>query len=276
MTSVALKAAVANQISRHFPRLWLERELRFRPQHFEREFWLVPVLCDKERIAIDVGANMGAYSYYMAKYSQSVIAFEPNKDLWIHLRHILGPDFRIEGTALSGESTTATLRIDKHNTGVATIEDKNDLSCVADKSVVVSRTVETRTLDSYEISNVSMIKIDVEGHEEAVLRGAKDTIKRSRPVFIIESENRHNLGAPRRLANTLAKLGYGGFYLKHRCLMKFNTLREEDLDPNHPTYVNNFIFIADEQHTSIDRVQAFLNTSQSKRFFPATNSSAAH
>jgi len=278
MTSGALKAAIANRISRHLPRFWLERELRFRPHHFEKELWLVPILCDKSKIAIDVGANMGTYSYYMARYSKSVIAFEPNKDLWKHLRRVLGPDLPIEAAALSGESTTATLRVDNHNTGIATIEDKNDLSCVVDKSVVVSRTVETKPLDSFEISNISMIKIDVEGHEEAVIDGAQDTIKRNRPAFIIESEDRHNPGAPRRLASTFERLGYSVFYLKNRRLMKFNTLRDEDMDPitaGGSTYINNFIFIADEQNRKIDRIESFLNATESERFFPSTKVGAS-
>jgi FkbM family methyltransferase len=267
MASNALKAAVAAQISTHFPRLWLERELRFRPHHFESEFWLVPIFCCKENAAIDIGANMGTYSYFMAKYSKRVIAFEPNKDLWTHLRRVLGTQVQIEAAALSRCSATATLRIDDHNTGVATIEDKNDLSCLADRSAVASRTVETRTLDSFEFSNVSMIKIDVEGHEEAVIEGAQETIKRNRPALIIESENRHNPGAPRRLANTLSGLGYLGFYLKDRYLMEFNSLRDKDIDPNNLSggspYINNFIFIADEQDTKIDRVRAFLSSSRS-------------
>jgi FkbM family methyltransferase len=264
MASGVLRAAIANQVSRRFPRLWLERELRFRPHHFERELWLVPIFCNKEKVAIDIGANMGAYSYYMAKYSKSVIAFEPNKDLWAHLRRVLGPNCQLEPAALSARSATAVMRIDKHNTGVATIEESNDLSCVADKSVVISRAVETKTLDGFEIADISLIKIDVEGHEEAVIEGAQETIKRSRPVLIIESEDRHNPGAPRRLADALSGLGYLTFYLKDRRLMEFHTLRNEDTDPNNLTrggltYINNFIFIAEEQATTIDHAQAFLS-----------------
>jgi FkbM family methyltransferase len=264
MTSGELMAIVAKQITNRFPRLWLERELRFRRHHFEREFWLVPLFCDKEKIAIDVGANMGIYSYYMAKYSKRVIAFEPNTDLWRHLRRLLGPDFHLEAAALSGTSSTASMRIDTRNTGVGTIEEKNDLVCVGDRSAVVRRTVETRTLDSFKFSDVSMIKIDVEGHEEAVIEGARDTIKRNRPVFIIETEDRHNPGAPRRLAETFSKLGYLRFFLKDRRLMEFNTLRDEDTNAakfGQPgsIYINNFIFIPDEQCTKIDCVQAFLS-----------------
>lgn len=274
MASGALKAVIANRISRRFPRLWLEQELRFRPHHFEKELWLVPTFCDKEKIAIDIGANMGTYSYYMAKYSKSVIAFEPNTDLWVHLRRVLGRDFHLEAAALSEKFATATLRIDNDNTGVATIEDRNDLSCVADKSVVVSRTVQTRTLDSFEISNVSMIKIDVEGHEEAVIEGAQYTIKRNRPVFIIESEERHNPGAPRRLADALSGLGYLVFFLKESCLMEFRTLRDEDMNPTNlhkdgAVYINNFIFIPEEQGALVHRAQAFLSSSPSARIFPS-------
>jgi hypothetical protein len=41
-----------------------------------------PSFAKKKKIAIDVGANQGQYSYYMAKFSKNVIAFEPNTDLW--------------------------------------------------------------------------------------------------------------------------------------------------------------------------------------------------
>ena len=266
METGPLKTAIVQLINRRFPSLWLERELRFRPHHFERELWLVPIFCDKAKVAIDIGANMGTYSYYMAKYSNSVIAFEPNKDLWAHLHRVLGPDFRLEAAALSRESATATMRIDNLNTGVATIEEKNDLSCVTDRLVVVSRTVETRTLDSFEFSNISMIKVDVEGHEEAVIEGARDTIKRNRPVFIIESENRHNPGAPQRLFDTFSGLGYLVFYIKNHCLNEFRTLQNEDLDPanlraNKSAYINNFIFIPEEQREFVHRTQAFLSSS---------------
>jgi hypothetical protein len=54
----------------------MESELRFQPQHFESEFWLIPIFCEKEKTAIDVGANEGEYFYYVTKSSRNVIAFE--------------------------------------------------------------------------------------------------------------------------------------------------------------------------------------------------------
>jgi FkbM family methyltransferase len=263
MFSDALKSALGRKLTKWFPRLWMERELRFRPQHFEREFWLIPVFCEKGKTAIDVGANEGSYSYYMKKFSKNVIAFEPNTDLWKSLHRLLGRDFRIEGVALSGKSSKATLRVDRSNTGISTIEEKNDLSCATDKEAIVFRVVETRLLDSYHFTNVSMIKIDVEGHEEAVVEGARETIQLNRPVLVIESENRHNFGAPRRLAEAFLRLEYLVFYIKDGRLLEFNTLREEDTAPSNlngggSAYINNFIFIPAEQGEKIERTRALL------------------
>jgi FkbM family methyltransferase len=264
MISDEVKVAIGRRLAGGFPRLWMERELRFRPGHFEREFWLIPIFCDKGKTAIDVGANEGMYSYYMAKFSSNVIAFEPNTDLWGHLRRLLGRDFHLEAAALSGTSSKAMLRVDRSNTGVSTIEERNALSCVKDKQALVSRVVETRTLDSFHFTNISMIKIDVEGHEEAVIEGARDTIQRNRPVLIIESEDRHNFGAPRRLAETFSKLEYLVFYIKGRRFLEFNTLREEDTDPKSlsevgSTYINNFIFIPAEQSVKVERAEALVS-----------------
>ncbi len=264
MLADALKIIVGRNLAKGFPRLWMERELRFRPHHFERELWLVPAICDKEKIAIDVGANQGVYSYYMSKFSRDVIAFEPNTDLWKDLHRLLGREFHIEAAALSGKFSQATMRIDTSNTGISTIEEKNDLSCAEDREAIVARVVETKPLDSFHFTDVSMIKIDVEGHEEAVIEGAGDTIRRNRPVLIIESEDRHNPGAPQRLVETFSKLEYSVFYIKDRQLLEYNTLREEDADlmslvTGGSTYINNFIFVPAEQINKIERAQALLS-----------------
>jgi FkbM family methyltransferase len=264
MLSSEVKVAIGRRIVTWFPRLWMERELRFRPHHFERELWLLPIFCDKGSTAIDVGANEGTYSYYMKKFSGKVIAFEPNTDLWRHLRRLLGPDVDLEAAALSGKSSRATLRVNPMNTGVSTIEEMNDLSFEKDKQAIVSREVETRTLDSYNLTGISVVKIDVEGHEEAVIEGARETIQRNRPVFIIESEDRHNFGAPCRLAQTFGKLEYTVFYIKDGHLSEFDTLRKEDTDPKNlsadgSSYINNFIFIPAEQGAKIEHAQVLLS-----------------
>jgi FkbM family methyltransferase len=262
MALSALKTVVGREAAKHFPRLWMERELRFRPNHFERELFLTRLFCDRKKIAIDVGANEGAYSYYLSRYCAKVIAFEPNTDLHPNLRRLLGPDFAIEAVALSRESSSAVIRIDPSNTGVSTIEESNNLSCVADMSAVIERSIQTRTLDSFGFSDVSLIKIDVEGHEEAVIAGAWETIRRNRPVLIVESEDRHNPGARGRLSSALTGAGYRGFYVKGERLMDYESLKESEFDPSPggsgEAYINNFIFIPADRGAKIDEVREFL------------------
>jgi len=55
-------------------------------------------------------------------------------------------------------------------------------------------TVPMRTLDSFDYTDIGFIKIDVEGYEYKVLLGAKETIKKYRPVLLVE-QNRGNLNA---------------------------------------------------------------------------------
>jgi len=50
----------------------------------------------------------------------------------------------------------------------------------------IEKTVLVRTLDGLNIADVVFIKIDVEGHEYAVLKGAEETINRYRPLLLIE------------------------------------------------------------------------------------------
>jgi FkbM family methyltransferase len=68
-------------------------------------------------------------------------------------------------------------------------------------------TVKTATLDSYELLDISLIKIDVEGHEAAVLGGAVRTIERERPTLIVEIEPRHGADVA-SLISSIKSLGY--------------------------------------------------------------------
>jgi hypothetical protein len=72
------------------------------------------------------------------------------------------------------------------------------------------------TLDSLQLTNVSMIKIDVDGLEDNVLGGARNTIVSNRPVILIEIQGGSDIDTapPEILAKiiatkkTLTDLGY--------------------------------------------------------------------
>jgi hypothetical protein len=61
---------------------------------------------------------------------------------------------------------------------------------------------------------VSFVKIDVEGHELAVVKGGMQLIERERPVLVIESEERHHSGAPGEIMQLLIGLGFRALELR--------------------------------------------------------------
>src|SRR5262249_30908475 len=72
--------------------------------------------------------------------------------------------------------------------------------------------VETIRLDDLDVDNVGVIKIDVEGHELNVLRGAEDLVRRWLPILIVEIEEKR---AP--VAGTIGLLeswGYRGSFFR--------------------------------------------------------------
>jgi hypothetical protein len=105
--------------------------------------------------------------------------------------------------------------------------------------------VRTVRIDDLDLPDIGFIKIDVEGFESAVIRGARNTIERDWPTIQVEIEEQHT-GRPieESLAEILA-LGYEGMFLSGGVL---RPLAAFDPERHHRTrgagYVFNFIFLA--------------------------------
>jgi FkbM family methyltransferase len=216
----------------------------------EPETVLLPYMCDRNALAVDIGANLGLYIHHFLSITNSVVAFEPLLSMQDMLRRVYGKRIRLEPFALSDAPGFAELKFPEGNFAWATIEPSNNLS-MADSAKIRSQTTELRTLDSYNFENVGIIKIDVEGHEEAVLLGGRKTLQKNFPSLLIEIEERHNKGAIERIKDLLNKLGYVGFFLDDgllRGIEDFNAETDQPLKNVCPTgktgrYINNFIFI---------------------------------
>jgi len=244
-----------------FPRLAHEVHLRRRPWHFEPELFLVRAFCHSGGTAVDVGVNMGVYAFEMARHADAVVAFEPNSGLLTHLSRFLPANVRIEPVALSNYRGVAEFRIVETNSGVATIESRNVLSMISNPQDIKTRIVPVRTLDSFELRNVCFIKVDVEGHEEAVIEGARELLLRDRPALLIESENRHNAGAPKRLMAYLQHMNFAGFYLRRGSLQSIASLNSEDIEYSDSklssrSYVNNFLFVPAESKDKLFQLRS--------------------
>lgn len=220
----------------------------------EPEARLLPVLCRSHKTSLDIGGNEGAYAVLMRRWSRRCVVFEPNIVLANRLRDGFLFDRRIavRGEALSDHAGSAVLRIPMHEgevvTGLASIDGDNRLGGLPFQSIEVAR----RRLDDLELRDIGFIKLDVEGHEFAVLSGGLALLRREQPTILVELSEHHRPNAVGSVADLLAPFGYLGLFL---CDGRLHDLEDFDaaqhqqteyldaLSRQHGgTYVGNFMF----------------------------------
>ena len=245
------------------PAYW--RVLAWRIGCFDPELRLLCYLCDRTRVSIDVGASIGSYTVHLLNHSSRCYAFEPRPDAAAYLVRRLAaasnPRLRVEVVALSDRAGSAQLRIPAGEAGRSSIERANPVERMG---AVEVHTVRTRRLDDYEdIEPVGCIKIDVEGHEDAVLRGARRMLLRDHPSLIVEIEERHKRNSVSTVSGFLGELGYQGFFVHRHRLNPVETFRVEDHqdasriasgDVNGDRYVNNFLFLPHDSLAKLRRL----------------------
>jgi FkbM family methyltransferase len=167
--------------------------------------WLRPYidLLGPGKTLIDVGASIGFFTVYAAKKGAKVHAFEPSIELFdllkrncemngvsenVTLYNVPLYDKEIElwlETKLNQYPSLPDGRIDYENTG------NSSVCCLIPKEVgtkpCASYKFVCKTLDSFALP-VDVLKIDTQGCDVRVLLGAKDTIRKCRPVVCFEHE----------------------------------------------------------------------------------------
>jgi FkbM family methyltransferase len=242
-------------LERVMPRvIWRRRIRTWKFETGESEVRLLPLLVDRARAAIDVGAADGAYTVALIQLAARVVAFEPIPAKAKLLRGLFTRTkfVTVHEVALSDCHGEVTLRIPHDFPWRSTVELSNKLEGRNEIDKVV---VKRETLDSFGITDVGFMKIDVEGHEFATLLGATKTIARDRPNILVEIEERHRPGAICSVQHLLEQAGYQGCFLLEgqlKPLSEFDQASHQDrsrLDNDgRPTgvYVNNFIFVPKE------------------------------
>lgn len=151
-------------------------EKAFEISHLDVALLHVPI--HARRMAVDAGANVGVWTVAMARLFKHVYAFEPASDVYPCLRQNTAHLPRVEciPVALGAVRGAAYLGDDlarPGNTGARFLQDRGEL-------------VRVVTLDSFVLKDLDFLKIDVEGEELNVLRGARHTIARCHPVILME------------------------------------------------------------------------------------------
>lgn len=237
----------------HSIRQWRrsKRDLSRPASDAKSDLKMIPLLCDPMMTAVDVGASDGKYTSIMARYSRVVHAFEPNPVACASIKSLELVNVVVHELAISNECGEATLHVPLISDGLATIEASNPWrSCY--NGVDIFR-VPIQPLDAFGLKDLAFLKIDVEGHELSVLRGAQQTITKNRPALLIEIEERHSDNSIEETVDYLTSTGYRCFYLDNGSLRDFTTfLRWRDQDVSHLSadgvrkhgrYINNFVFV---------------------------------
>jgi FkbM family methyltransferase len=186
----------------------------------------------------------------MAHYAGKVMAFEANPDVAAFARSVATRNVEVINIALSSRAGRTTLTVPLNAKGRAVTELASIAPNQQSGANAVTVDVETRRLDDFAIANCSFIKIDVEGHEEAVLDGASGLIDAQRPVLMIELVEAFNPGVITRVAERYSARSYNVFFSKAglKPIAEFDAARDQDeaLLPSRE-YVANFFFIPREK-----------------------------
>ena len=184
-----------------------------------------------------------------------VYAFEPQSMLYKYLltiKALFSSEIILENLALSDSKKEQLLNVPAHKNENKSSPGASLSNNFEGQKIIKTELIQSVSLDEYcKHSNIrpDFLKIDVEGHEVSVLKGAQKTILSSYPALLIEIEQRHNQKNINEIFDTICSMGYVGFYFQHNQLKTLQSFKvERDQNPNNfgskkDTYINNFVFL---------------------------------
>lgn len=202
---------------------------------------LVKRIIKNDWVILDIGANIG---YYTTLFSDlvgdhgKVYAFEPT----LHYLEALRANVAVNNSS----------NVEIINTGLSDMESKSKIK-IGDSSATMhwiseakerdTEIIELQTLDSFiekrSISRLDFIKIDIDGHEPRVFKGASKTLEKFRPVILFEISKKHYEHAGFSLTETYNEIIPSGY----NCFT-------EDLDPIRN--LNDFLEYTDHDDKSVN------------------------
>jgi len=156
-------------------------------------------------VCLDVGANVGKYTQLLLSETNSeIISFEPLKEAFKELQKIENeyPNrLKVFNYAIGEESANLELNFSDEKSEKATFSNDIDKLSFFDHEKNKKVMTDVVTLDSFFLENsslinkkdIDLIKIDTEGFELEVIKGAKNTIENKRPKYIQLEFNWHQL-----------------------------------------------------------------------------------
>ncbi|MGP0587645.1 FkbM family methyltransferase [Paenibacillus timonensis] len=151
----------------------------------------------KDYLFLDIGANIGYHSLHVASLCRDArcISFEPHPSIYQQLSAnvSLNPFVNIEVYPLAVGETPGRTRFfmqkeDSYNRGMSAVEYYDGLGGEYSEIEVTMTSLDS-FLDKENQKKVSVIKIDTQGNEYQVLKGARSVINESKPLIALEDHN---------------------------------------------------------------------------------------
>jgi FkbM family methyltransferase len=196
--------------------------LRYRVQSLvgglEPEIAVLPALVPRHAIALDIGANMGIYTYVLASLAERVHAFEPQSACCAVISGWAdGRDVHVHNVGVGARAGELTLHIPV----IAGRKVGTRASFVSTDDQHVNETVPVLAIDDLGLDSVGFVKIDVEGFEYDVLLGASETLRRCKPALLVEMDRqRQSRETFERTLSFLSALGYSPWVVESNVLTR--------------------------------------------------------
>jgi FkbM family methyltransferase len=182
---------------------YVSRSLIEYGEYCEAEVFLLSNLIDYNSIVVDCGANIGALTVPLAKICKTLFAFEPhpfNYNILCGNIALNGLDnvqaFKMGLSDHSGQMSYQPISNFEFNNGAHSLIEVDPANPV--NTVYVTD----------QVPACNLLKIDVEGHELQVLKGATSMINQSKPFLYVEND---------RIDKSVELISYLEDVLKYRC-----------------------------------------------------------
>lgn len=132
--------------------------------------------CSEYNTAVQAGGNIGVFPLFFANHFKDVFSFEPDKTNFecLSLNTEAVRNIQIFNMGLGEKHKTSGMNRKKDNCGAHFMEGTGEVIVVP--------------LDDFELETCDLLQLDIEGYEYLALKGAKNTIKRCKPVIICEEK----------------------------------------------------------------------------------------
>jgi len=133
-------------------------------------------LCGERKTVLQAGGNVGIWPIEFSKYFAHVVTFEPDPLNYACLVRNTQryPNIDTLNFGLSDKSETAGLAREERNCGAHFIQGEGDISLIK--------------IDDMHLQSCDLIQLDIEGYEYKALLGGIETIKRFKPVIVVEEK----------------------------------------------------------------------------------------